>query len=38
VHSAENWMDSLFGHKTSDDVVPESCVDWAEVERRIGSV
>ena len=34
----ENWKDSLFGHKPSDDVVPESCVDWAEVERRIGSV
>jgi len=34
----ENWKDSLFGHKPSDDVVPESCVDWTEVERGIGSV
>jgi hypothetical protein len=38
VHGAENWKDSLFGHKPSDDVVPESCVDWVEVERGIGSV
>ena len=30
---AENWKDSLFGHRPSDDVVPESCVDWAKVER-----
>lgn len=38
VHGVENWKDSLFGHKPSDDVVPESCVDWAEVERSIGVV
>jgi len=31
--NAENWKDNLFGHRPSDDVVPESCVDWAEVER-----
>jgi hypothetical protein len=38
VHGAENWIDSLFGHKPSDDMVPESCVDWVEVERGIVSV
>lgn len=31
VEGAENWKDSLFGHKPSDGVVPESCVDWEGV-------
>lgn len=35
IDSVENWKDHLFGHKPSDDVVPESCVDWATVERDV---
>jgi hypothetical protein len=31
VEGVENWKDSLFGHKPSDGVVPESCVDWEGV-------
>jgi len=38
VDIVDNWMDCLFGHKPSDDVVPESCVDWKAVERDVGLV
>jgi hypothetical protein len=38
IHGVDNWMDCLFGHKPSDDVVPESCVDWEGVERGVGVV
>ena len=36
VGGAEDWKDSLFGHRPSDGVVPESCVDWEGVERGVG--
>jgi hypothetical protein len=38
MEGAEDWKDSLFGHKPSNDVVPESCVEWEEVERGVGGV
>lgn len=36
VEEAENWKDSLFGHRPSDGVVPGSCVDWEGVESGVG--
>lgn len=36
IYRVENWMDCLFGHKPSDDMVPGSCVDWGKLEGDVG--
>lgn len=38
VDSVENWKDQLFGHNPSEDVVPESCVDWEKLDRDISTL
>lgn len=37
VYCVEDWKDQLFGHNPSEDVVPESCVDWVKVDKDIST-